>query len=90
MATGLHANVPAFIPGQPYGYSYGYETPSAYSEEGGNDADNEADTEDNRIDSAQSFTNTSKDSDSKGMSTQFAFEIRSELELSDEMIGITD
>ena len=58
----LHANVPAFIPGQPYGYGYGYDDPSAYGEEG-TDADNEAENDDNhRKDRPQSLTNN----DNKG------------------------
>ncbi|CAG2114566.1 unnamed protein product [Medioppia subpectinata] len=60
-AAGLHANVPAFIPGQPYGYGYGDPSLNNYGEEGATDADNEADNEDNRNDSVQSLTSTSKD-----------------------------
>ncbi|XP_054165960.1 GATA zinc finger domain-containing protein 14-like [Oppia nitens] len=46
--AGLQPNVPAFIPGQSYGYGYGDDSPhSPYGEEGANDADNEADNDDN-------------------------------------------
>ena len=47
--AGLQPNVPAFIPGQPYGYGYG--------EESANDADNEAEKDDNhRKDRSQSLS----------------------------------
>lgn len=82
----LHANVPAFIPGQPYGYGYGYDDPSAYGEEGATDADNEAETEDNhQKDRLQSLTN-SKDCDNKG---QYRFVEPLQVLCCDETFGIT-
>ncbi|CAG2105364.1 unnamed protein product, partial [Medioppia subpectinata] len=64
-SAGLHANVPSFIPGQPYGYGYGEVSPppsthpyGSGGEEAAADADNEADSNGNSSNGDNDNTST--------------------------------